>query len=241
MRRAAEWRAATDPPAPRHRPRHSAAGGWTVASAPRAAADEALEAVVDHHQLEHRVALGAAGIGPPVLRREIEGDRPGQRHDHECDACRGHPAEPLPPAEPARQPPARQQGRAADQRRQHLDVEGDAEQRHRRRRATGRGRATRPARPAAGRSQPGVGVVGAVDRDRDRRDAPQQRGDQPALRPNGRRTSRYSSATEATPASACGRWIDQPLKPSSQAKAAWIQKATGGLSSEMKPAGSKEL
>ena len=43
------------------------------------------------------------------------------------------------------------------------------------------------------------------------------------------------------PASACGRWMVQPLKPSTQAKAAWIQKASGGLSRETKPAGSKAL
>ena len=62
-----------------------------------------------------------------------------------------------------------------------------------------------------------------------------------AVGPNGRCTSLYRSATEATPASICGRWIDQPLKPSTDAKIAWIQKATGGLSSERTPAGSKAL
>ncbi len=62
-----------------------------------------------------------------------------------------------------------------------------------------------------------------------------------AVGPNGRCTSRYRIATEATPARICGRWIDQPLKPSTEAKAAWIQKATGGLSSDETPAGSKAL
>ena len=63
----------------------------------------------------------------------------------------------------------------------------------------------------------------------------------PAAGPNGWRTRRYRTATEATPASACGRWIDHPLKPRSAAKSVWIQKASGGLSRDTKPAGSKAL
>ena len=169
---------------------------------------------MDDHQLEHRVALGAAGIGPLVLRREIEGDRPGQRHDHEGGARRRHPAEPTPPVEPAGQPPARQQGRAADQRRQHLDVEGDAQQRHRRdQRQAAAAQGDLAASSRKKTSQESVllersiaTAIGVI--------ASSRAAIRPAARPNGWRTRRYSSATEATPASACGRWIAQPLKPS---------------------------
>jgi hypothetical protein len=61
----------------------------------------------------------------------------------------------------------------------------------------------------------------------------------PATGPKVRRTRWKIRATERTPATAWGRSRLGPLKPNSQALAAWIQSPKGGLSTETKPA-SKE-
>ena len=129
---------------------------------------------MNHDQLEHGIVVAAAGIGPAVGRRQVEGHRPGERHDGQGDAACRHPGKPPAPIERAGEQPAHQQRRSADQRSQHLDVEGEAQQRHRRHQ--------RKAAPAQGRSrrqqqeedQPGIGVVGAIDRDGHRHEGQQQ-------------------------------------------------------------------
>ena len=57
----------------------------------------------------------------------------------------------------------------------------------------------------------------------------------PAHRPKVRRTSHHTSATEATPASACGRSSAGPLNPSSLALSACTHRPTGGLSTVTNP------
>ena len=131
---------------------------------------------MDHDQLEHGIVVAAAGIGPAVAGREVEGDRPGKRHDGKGDAGGGHPGEPPAPVERAGEQPARQQGRSADQRRQHLHVEGDTQQRHRRHQGKAASAQRHRSRQQQEEDQPGIGVVGAVDRDGNGHHGQKQRG-----------------------------------------------------------------
>ncbi len=62
----------------------------------------------------------------------------------------------------------------------------------------------------------------------------------PAARPKRRRTRSQTSATAATPMSACGTRMLSELKPNTFANAACTQRASGGLSTVMTPAASKE-
>ena len=59
----------------------------------------------------------------------------------------------------------------------------------------------------------------------------------PAAVPNTRRTRWYSTRIDAKPSRACGSKTLDALKPKSSALRVWAQKATGGLSSDTKPAG----
>jgi hypothetical protein len=128
-------------------------------------ANEAFQTVMDHDQLEHGIVVAAAGIRPAVSRREVEGHSPGERHDPEGDAGCRHPGKPPAPIERTGEPPARQQGRTADERGQHLHIEGNAQQRHRRHQRKAAAAQRRRRRQQQEEDQPGVGVVGAIDRD----------------------------------------------------------------------------
>ena len=131
---------------------------------------------MNHDQLEHGIVVAAAGIGPAVLRCQVEGHRPGERHDGKrCSACH-HPGKPPAPIERAGEQPAHQQRRAADEGRQHLDVEGEAQQRHRRHQGKAAPAQGRRRRQQQEEDQPGIGVVGAVDRDDHRHQGQQQGG-----------------------------------------------------------------
>src|SRR5207249_8099814 len=60
----------------------------------------------------------------------------------------------------------------------------------------------------------------------------------PAVFPNTRLTPKYNTTTDAIPAIAPGSRIEKLEKPNAFAKPLAIQRATGGLSTVMKPAGS---
>ncbi len=62
----------------------------------------------------------------------------------------------------------------------------------------------------------------------------------PAARPNRRRTRSYTSATDATPISACGTRRLSEWKPKTLTNATWTQLASGGLSTVITPAWSNE-
>ena len=63
----------------------------------------------------------------------------------------------------------------------------------------------------------------------------------PASGPKRLRIRQYRSQTEPMPSSTCGSKMLAGRKPKSLTLATWIHSATGGLSTERKPAGSKEL
>ena len=166
----------------------------TVARASLGRADEAFQPVMNHDQLEHGIVVVAAGIGPAVLRCQVEGHCPGERHDGKrCSACH-HPGKPPAPIERAGEQPARRQRRAADQGGQHLDVEGEAQQRHRRHQGKAAPAQGRRRRQQQEEDQPGIGVVGAVDRD-------DHRASRPAA---GRRRCRLPRRTAGAPADRAG-------------------------------------
>ena len=62
----------------------------------------------------------------------------------------------------------------------------------------------------------------------------------PAARPNRRRTRSYTSATDATPISACGTSMLSEWKPKALTNATCTHSASGGLSTVITPAWSKE-
>ena len=61
-----------------------------------------------------------------------------------------------------------------------------------------------------------------------------------AVWPAARRTVAWRTPTAATPMSACGRRIDQLEKPKRRAESTGAQSASGGLSTVMKFAASRE-
>ena len=127
-------------------------------------------------QLEHGIAPAAAGIGPAVGGREVDRHGPGERHDGQGGPRRHHPGKPPSPVERAGEQPARQQRRPADQRGQHLHVEGDAQQGHRQDEGKSAAAQRRRRGQQQEEDQPAVSVVGTVDRDGDRHRGQQQRG-----------------------------------------------------------------
>ena len=62
----------------------------------------------------------------------------------------------------------------------------------------------------------------------------------PAGAPKRARTRWKRIHTVATPSSACGSSTARPWKPRSLTLATWTHSPSGGLSTEMKPAGSNE-
>jgi hypothetical protein len=62
----------------------------------------------------------------------------------------------------------------------------------------------------------------------------------PATRPNGRRVMSYTIATAAMPISASGTRMLSEWKPNTRTDSAWTQKASGGLSTVIRPVLSSE-
>ena len=138
---------------------------------PPAVPDEALQAVVVKGQLQHRIAPAAADEGPAVLRRQVVGERPGERHRDQHRERRRRMS----------QAPTHRDRRSEDvdeektwrdhQRRQHLDVVADAEERRRQQEkppaAALGGEAQGPGREQQDQDETALGVGGAIDGDAD--------------------------------------------------------------------------
>jgi len=146
-------------------------------------AHEAADPVVAHREVDHGVLRAAAHERAPRRRREVVGDHPRQRHRGQDEATQGEVDESAPPRLLRAQPVDRREGRQDHKRGQHLHVEADSNQRHREEEevappALGRPQ-ERPGREQQHQHEAGVGVPGAVHRDRDRGHGQEEPGQQP--------------------------------------------------------------
>ena len=155
-------------------------GRWGLALR---AMGEARQSVVDERQLEHGVAVGAAGIGPAGRGNEIVDDRPCERDGRQHDPAE---AEPHDPAQQRLRPPQqevrRRHGWHEYQCCRHLDVEGEPDACHRREQPSAAAGLQGPHQRTQGQQQhhdeTAVGIVGAVDGDADGHEREEQRRQQ---------------------------------------------------------------
>ena len=189
-------------------------GGTRCRRSDGAVAHKPLQAVVHDDQLEHGIVFAAAGVGPVVGRREIEGDRPGKTDDRQRRHTRGQPAQMPAPVEGRHREVGREQGRAADEGRQHLHVEGQAQQRHRPDEGRPAPAHRQGRRQQQDEDQPGIGVVGTIDGDGDGGDGEEEGRDQA-----GRRAERLAhEAIQDRHRGHPGQCLRQVDRPSAEAQ-----------------------
>ena len=140
---------------------------------------KAFNEIFTDDQFEHRIVAGTVDKRPPLSRRQIVGEAPGQRHRARHSPCLHQLAKPAPKRLLRPDHPDQRKGRHYTEGDQHLDVEADAHERGGKQQETRSVGLDGPAQSSGGEQQgqhqPALGAVRAVDRDADRVQRQEQR------------------------------------------------------------------